>query len=123
MQTPQEDCELMASRLRAVTDHEVKVVKDGTPEIDEWSVYVNFDHNCALVLTPEMSGNSKFWDINAMQWDRTGGLSAEHYLGLMRPEFVPQVTKIFLDEEDRKAARMEALLDASAEQMQAESHL
>jgi hypothetical protein len=105
-----EDLERVAAGVRGITQHDTEVVLD--PSSQTFAVYVNFDHASALVIDAQLNvGKGMVWQMHALAWDRTGGVSNEHWVGDVPELYVAPLAKVFLDVQDENARRLEAMLD------------
>jgi hypothetical protein len=104
MVTVIEHLERMATKVRAITDHDIQVsAKDG--------IYVNYGYNDALVIETHIDiAQGLVWTLTAYSWDRTGGVADEYELGWVHEDFVAGVAKLFLDEQDRRADELDKLM-------------
>lgn len=105
-ETPME--RLFESLKEALPDVEVE------HRVDDESIYVNYDFATALVIEPSDYYDNRYW-ITRMQWDRTGGVSAEHEYPCASPHgFTPALVVIavkrILADEEKQQRKMEALL-------------
>jgi hypothetical protein len=105
-----EDLERVAAGVRGITKHDTEVVIDASSQT--FAVYVNFDHAQALVIDAQLDvGRGMTWTMTAMAWDRTGGVSAEQWIGDVKEMYVAPLAKVFLDVQDENVRRLEAMMD------------
>jgi len=95
--------------VRAVTDEDVEIV-------DAVGVYVNFDHRTAITIMPEDETDAPPAVIlSVTEWDQSGGVSSEVWLGTVRDELAPAVVRAFLDANAQREAELTRHLEEDAE--------
>lgn len=87
-------------------------VPDEDMEIVDGSIYVNYGHRKALVITKnlEPSGSMPTWVVEDYEWDRTGGVAGEVFLGEVLEVFIAPVVTSALKHIAALEAEMEAAM-------------
>ena len=78
--------------------------------VDAEAVYVNFAVSTAVVISPSVEIG--MIDLTVTAWDRSGGVSMEHWQGVVQDMYAPVIVRAFLDEQARHEAELDRALDA-----------
>lgn len=101
MSTLAEDLERVSLTLGTVTDHHI--------DSHDGAVYVNFGYAEALVIEPEITEHGKTWNVSAMAWDQTHGVSADLEVGSWPEDDLAEYVRLWLNEQDAAMARLEIM--------------
>jgi hypothetical protein len=86
-------------------------------EVVNDSVYINYDYATAVVVDVEYTTAGKVWNAEALAWDRTGGVSDEHFIAMGGLPHVLREIAQFLMQEATKQDELEAVLSQRPEDM------
>lgn len=78
-------------------------------------VYLNYDYLTAVCVGVEYTELAKTWYAVATQWDRSGGVSDEHFIADGSLGTVLDRVALFLMQESVKADKLERLLSERPE--------
>ena len=96
---------IKATATKAAPD--VSVTLDGEDE----GVYVNFDFDSALWLTPNPL-TPKHTDMFGLHWDRTHALDQEHFIGTFDTlDALAKGVRAFLREEEKHQRELDEMLN------------
>jgi hypothetical protein len=79
------------------------------------TVDVAVDHHQAFMAVEVSDARGMYWEVSWAMWDRTGGVADERWLADVRLEQLPVVMRSLLDEERARQEKLQAELDAIAD--------